>query len=113
VALRRGPRDARAKGERSSKIARSHCVGHALAIGGVVLAAAFLGMTLPLVVIRYFVVARSWLALESTACYDINTRAVGPYAGRLPRLGCLVVSDGLSARGRFNGSAGTAGQQHG
>jgi hypothetical protein len=30
-------------------------IGHALAIGGVVLAAAFLGMTLPLVVIRYFV----------------------------------------------------------
>src|SRR5580704_2392098 len=32
-------------------------VGHALAIGSVVLIAAFLGMTLPLVVIRYFVAA--------------------------------------------------------
>jgi hypothetical protein len=32
-------------------------LGHALAIGGVVLATAFLGMTLPLVVIRYFVAA--------------------------------------------------------
>ncbi len=32
-------------------------LGHALAIGGVVLVAAFLGMTLPLIVIRYFVAA--------------------------------------------------------
>src|ERR1700731_4032144 len=32
-------------------------VGHAVAIGSVVLTAAFLGMTLPLVVIRYFVAA--------------------------------------------------------
>jgi len=46
--------------QKGSAVARSLvpiALGHALAIGSVVLAAAFLGMTLPLVVIRYFVAA--------------------------------------------------------
>ena len=46
--------------QKGSAVARSLvpiALGHALAIGGVVLVAAFLGMTLPLVVIRYSVAA--------------------------------------------------------
>ena len=46
--------------QRGSAVARSLvpiALGHALAIGSVVLAAAFLGMTLPVTVIRYFVAA--------------------------------------------------------
>ncbi|MGA7318823.1 MAG: hypothetical protein WBX22_33210 [Silvibacterium sp.] len=46
--------------QKGSAVARSLvpiAVGHAAAIGSVVLAAVFLGMTLPLVVIRYFVAA--------------------------------------------------------
>jgi hypothetical protein len=46
--------------QKGSAVARSLvpiALGHALAIGSVVLTAAFLGMTLPLVVIRYFVAA--------------------------------------------------------
>jgi hypothetical protein len=46
--------------QKGSAVARSLvpiALGHALAIGGVVLVAAFLGMTLPLVVIRYCVAA--------------------------------------------------------
>jgi hypothetical protein len=46
--------------QKGSAVARSLvpiALGHALAIGGVVLVAAFLGMTLPLAVIRYFVAA--------------------------------------------------------
>jgi hypothetical protein len=46
--------------QRGSAVARSLvpiALGHALAIGSVVLTAAFLGMTLPLVAIRYFVAA--------------------------------------------------------
>ena len=46
--------------QKGSAVARSLvpiAVGHALAIGSVVLTAAFLGMTLPLVAIRYSVVA--------------------------------------------------------
>ena len=46
--------------QKGSAVARSLvpiAVGHAAAIGGVVLIAAFLGMTLPLIVIRYFVAA--------------------------------------------------------
>ena len=46
--------------QKGSAVARSLvpiAIGHALAIGIVVLAAEFLGMTLPLVAIRYFVAA--------------------------------------------------------
>ena len=46
--------------QKGSAVARSLvpiALGHALAIGSVVLAAAFLGMMLPLIVIRYFVAA--------------------------------------------------------
>src|SRR5580704_6156724 len=46
--------------QKGSAVARSLVpigVGHAVAIGSVVLTAAFLGMTLPLLVIRYFVAA--------------------------------------------------------
>lgn len=46
--------------KKGSAVARSLvpiAVGHAVAIGSVVLAAAFLGMTLPLLAIRYFVAA--------------------------------------------------------
>jgi hypothetical protein len=46
--------------QKGSAVARSLvpiAVGHAAAIGSVVLTAAFLGMTLPLIVIRYFVAA--------------------------------------------------------
>ena len=46
--------------QKGSAVARSLvpiALGHALAIGSVVLTAAFLGMTLPLMVIRYFVAA--------------------------------------------------------
>ncbi len=46
--------------QKGSAVARSLvpiALGHAAAIGSVVLAAAFLGMTLPLSVIRYFVAA--------------------------------------------------------
>ena len=46
--------------QKGSAVARSLvpiAVGHAAAIGSVVLAAAFLGMTLPLMIIRYFVAA--------------------------------------------------------
>jgi hypothetical protein len=46
--------------QKGSAVARSLipiALGHALAIGSVVLIAVFLGMTLPLVVIRYFVAA--------------------------------------------------------
>lgn len=46
--------------QRGSAVARSLvplAVGHAAAIGSVVLTTAFLGMTLPLIVIRYFVAA--------------------------------------------------------
>src|SRR5258708_5294293 len=46
--------------QKGSAVARSLvpiALGHALAIGGVVVVAAFLGMTLPLVVIRYSVAA--------------------------------------------------------
>ena len=46
--------------QKGSAVARSLvpiALGHALAIGTVVLTAAFLGMTLPLVIIRYFVAA--------------------------------------------------------
>jgi hypothetical protein len=46
--------------QKGSAVARSLvpiAVGHAAAIGSVVLTSAFLGMTLPLVVIRYFVAA--------------------------------------------------------
>jgi hypothetical protein len=46
--------------QKGSAVARSLipiAVGHALAVGSVVLTAAFLGMTLPLAVIRYFVAA--------------------------------------------------------
>jgi len=46
--------------QKSSAVARSLvpiAIGHALAIGSVVLAATFLGMTLPLLVIRYSVAA--------------------------------------------------------
>jgi hypothetical protein len=46
--------------QKGSAVARSLvpiAIGHALAIGSVVLIAAFLGMTLPLAVIRYFVAA--------------------------------------------------------
>jgi hypothetical protein len=44
--------------QRGSAVGRSLvpiAIGHALAIGSVVLTAAFLGMTLPLITIRYFV----------------------------------------------------------
>jgi len=46
--------------KKGSAVARSLipiAIGHAVAIGSVVLSAAFLGMTLPLAVIRYFVAA--------------------------------------------------------
>ncbi len=46
--------------QKGSAVARSLvpiALGHALAIGSVVMAALFLGMTLPLIVIRYFVAA--------------------------------------------------------
>ena len=46
--------------QKGTAVARSLvpiAVGHAVAIGSVVLTVAFLGMTLPLVVIRYFVAA--------------------------------------------------------
>jgi hypothetical protein len=46
--------------KKGSAVARSLvpiAVGHAVAIGSVVLAAAFLGMTIPLAVLRYFVAA--------------------------------------------------------
>ena len=46
--------------QKGSAVARSLVpigIGHGLAIGGVVLIAAFLGMTVPLAVIRYFVAA--------------------------------------------------------
>ena len=46
--------------QKGSAVARSLvpiAVGHAVAIGSVVLTTAFLGMTLPLVFIRYFVAA--------------------------------------------------------
>ena len=46
--------------QKGSAVARSLvpiAIGHALAIGSVVLAAAFLGMTLPLAAVRYFVAA--------------------------------------------------------
>jgi hypothetical protein len=46
--------------QKGSAVARSLvaiAVGHAVAIGSVVLTTAFLGMTLPLIVIRYFVAA--------------------------------------------------------
>ena len=100
--------------QKGSAVARSLvpiAVGHAVAIGSVVLTAAFLGMTLPLVVIRYFVAAipgRPWNLLPGAT----SAPAVGPYAGGLPRLDRLVVSDGLCARRRFDGSAGAAGQHH-
>jgi hypothetical protein len=46
--------------QKGSAVARSLvpiAVGHALAIGSVVLTIAFLGMTVPLAIIRYFVAA--------------------------------------------------------
>jgi hypothetical protein len=45
------------KGSAVAKALAPIALGHALAIGGVVLVAAFIGMTLPLVVIRYSVAA--------------------------------------------------------
>ena len=62
--------------QKGSAVARSLvpiALGHALAIGSVVLVAAFLGMTLPLVVIRY-ASPRSWSALEFIAWFGISTR---------------------------------------
>ena len=100
--------------QKGSAVARSLvpiALGHALAIGSVVLAAAFLGMTLPLAAIRYSVAA-ILVGLGILLPGAASAPAVGPHAGRLPRPDRLVVSDGLGARRRFDGGAGAAGQQH-
>ena len=63
--------------QKGSAVARSLvpiALGHALAIGSVVLVAAFLGMTLPLAVDSLLSSPRSWSALESIAWCGISTR---------------------------------------
>ena len=101
--------------QKGSAVARALvpiALGHALAIGIVVLAAAFLGMALPLAAIRYSVAAILFglgIYLPGAA----SPPALGPHAGGLPRPDALVVSDGLGARRGFDGGAGAAGQQHG
>ena len=101
--------------QKGSAVARSlvpMALGHALAIGSVVLAAAFLGMALPLEAIRYPVAA----LLVGLGIYSpgaASPPALGPHAGGLPGPDALVVSDGHGARCGFDGAAGAAGQRHG
>ena len=100
--------------QKASAVARSLvpiAIGHALAIGVVVLAAALLGRALPLAAIRYLVAA----VLDRSGNPSPGAPpppAMGPHAGRLPRPGRLVLSDGLGPRRRPDGAAGAAGEQH-
>ena len=87
-------------------------LGHALAIGSVVLTAAFLGMALPLdgdPLSRRRDSVRSWNLFPGAAL----SPALGPHAGGLPRPDALVVSDGLGTWRGVDGGACAAGQQHG
>ena len=86
-------------------------LGHALSIGCVVLAAAFLGMALPQEEIRY-PVAGLLFGLGILSLVRASPPALGPYAGGLSRLDGLVVSDGIGARCWFDVAAGAAGQPH-
>ena len=86
--------------QKASAVARSLvpiAIGHAVAVGGVVLAAALLGRALPLAAIRY-PVAAVLIGLGIATAGAPPPPAMGPHAGRLPRSCGLVVSDG-SAHG--------------
>ncbi len=96
------------KGSAVAKALVPIALGHALAIGSVVLAAAFLrhGAAAgrhPL--LRRRSPARSGDFLPGAP----SPPALGPYAGGLPRLDLLVVPDGLGPRRGFDGAAGAAG----
>ena len=98
--------------QKASAVAKSLvpiALGHAAAIGSVVLTAAFLGMTLP-VMASATSSPPSWSAsLEIIPPGGTSAPALGPYAGRLPRPDRLVVSYGLGSWRRSDGSAGAAG----
>ena len=100
--------------QKGSAVARALvpiALGHALSIGIVVLAAAFLGMALPQEAIRYScrrASVRSWNLLAGAALPS----ALGSHAGGLSRPDGLVVSDGNGARCWFDVAAGAAGQPH-
>ena len=80
--------------------------GHALALGSVVLIVAVLGMTLPLVAIRYSVAA-ILIGLGILFPGAASAPSVGPHAGRLSRFDRVVVSYGLCARRRPDGGTGS------
>ena len=99
------------KGRAVAKSLVPIALGHALAIGSVVMIAAFLGRALPLLTIRDFVAAlvgRSWnfQPRESLA------PTMGSHARWLSRPNSLVVLNGFRTRGRFDGFASVAEQQH-
>ncbi len=86
-------------------------LGHALSIGSVVLAAAFLGMALPPEAIRYSVAALLFGLGVFSLVRHHHPRWVRMQVG-FRDLTRLVVSDGIGARCRFNVAAGVAGQPH-
>ena len=98
------------KGSAVAKALVPIALGHALAVGGVVLAAVYLGMALPQNAIRYFVAA----ILFGLGIYSLvrtSPSALGSHAGRLQGPDSVVVSDGLGARRGFDGAAGAAWRQ--
>ena len=101
--------------QKGSAVARALvpiALGHALSIGIVVLAAAFLGMALPREAIRYSVAALLFGLGIFSLVRHYHPRWVRMQVGLSGPDG-LVVSDGLGARCWFDGAAGAAGQPHG
>src|SRR5207253_10227542 len=111
MGVRGGAGDAGAKGQRSSQIARSDCRrprgGHWLR-GADYRVSRHDAAAHRHPLLRRGGHGRPWDLLPSAT----SSPALGPNAGRLPRLDRLVVSDGLCARRRFDGGAGAAGKQH-
>src|SRR5262249_13437189 len=112
MALRGGARDAGAKGERSSKSAPPYRarprIGHwHRDSGSRVLGHGAAAHCYPL--LRRLAPGRPWNLLPGWALAP----EVGPHAGGLSGPDSLVVSDGLGARRRVDGTASVAGQQYG
>ena len=100
--------------QKGSAVAKSLvpiALGHALAIGIVVMMAAFLGMALPLTALRY-PIAALLIGLGIYSLVDTITRD-GCACWWVSRSGIMVVPDGVRTRGRFDGGARVARKRYG
>ena len=96
--------------QKGSAVAKSLvpiAIGHALAIGSVVMVAAFLGRALPLLTIRYSVAALLVGIGIVSLLGHWHPRWVRMRVG-FRDLDSLVVSDGFCTRRRFDGDTGVA-----